>query len=281
MKCAAIVAALIFLTALASADELRLKDGTKITGTVVGFEDGAFKVETTYGFALVKKEKVATIIFSDAKPEPNKAAEARKPESRPLPSPAPTATAPGSAPAQTTAAPHSAPPVTSDPPPRPPAKAAPETMRETVEGNAYINHTFGFRMYKPPSWNVIEGARKLLPSAIVAMGTDDETTLLIIGRGTLRGSLESHITTNEKQLREIYENYRIMGESRGTVAGMPSMERKFRGTVDDHDWSGVMISMARGNEVFTILGMTYADSDLIQIQENVIAKAVASLTFVP
>jgi hypothetical protein len=31
--------------------------------------------------------------------------------------------------------------------------------------------------------------------------------------------------------------------------------------------------------VFTILGMTSADSDLIQIQENVIAKTIASLQF--
>ena len=35
--------------------------------------------------------------------------------------------------------------------------------------------------------------------------------------------------------------------------------------------------IARGNEIFTVLGMTYADNDLIQIQENVIAKAIASL----
>ena len=32
-------------------------------------------------------------------------------------------------------------------------------------------------------------------------------------------------------------------------------------------------------DIFTVLGMTYADSDLIQIQENVIAKAITSLSF--
>lgn len=286
MKLRAAAAALLMFCATAAADELRLKDGSKVIGTVVGFEDGAFKVETTYGFALVKKEKVATIIFSDAKPEAKESAKAKKPDppppatasAPPTSSPAANTTAP--APQQTAPAPQNAtaapPPAT--PPQRPPAKAA-EPMRESVEGNAYINHTFGFRMYKPPSWQVIEGARKLLPSAIVAMGTDDQTTLLIIGRGVLRGSLEAHVAANEKQLREIYENYRTIDESRGTVAGLPSVERKFRGTVDEHDWSGVVISFGRGSEVFTILGMTYADSDLIQIQENVIARAVASLTF--
>jgi hypothetical protein len=37
--------------------------------------------------------------------------------------------------------------------------------------------------------------------------------------------------------------------------------------------------VARGGDIFTALGMTYADSDLIQIQENVIARAITSLDF--
>jgi hypothetical protein len=39
--------------------------------------------------------------------------------------------------------------------------------------------------------------------------------------------------------------------------------------------------LARGDEILTILGMTFADTDLIQIQENVIARAIASLDFSP
>jgi hypothetical protein len=37
--------------------------------------------------------------------------------------------------------------------------------------------------------------------------------------------------------------------------------------------------VARGEEVFTVLGMTFADTDLIQIQENVISRSIASLNF--
>ena len=37
--------------------------------------------------------------------------------------------------------------------------------------------------------------------------------------------------------------------------------------------------IARGKDVLTVLAMTYADSDLIQIQENVIARSIASLDF--
>src|SRR5260370_40440144 len=51
----------------ARADEIRLKDGTKIIGTIVGFENNSFRVETSYGFALVRKDMVADINISAPK----------------------------------------------------------------------------------------------------------------------------------------------------------------------------------------------------------------------
>ena len=38
---------LLFAAAAARADEIRLKDGTKIIGTIVGFENDSFRVETS------------------------------------------------------------------------------------------------------------------------------------------------------------------------------------------------------------------------------------------
>ena len=40
----------------ARADEIRLKDGTKIIGTIVGFENDSFRVETAFGFAIIQKD---------------------------------------------------------------------------------------------------------------------------------------------------------------------------------------------------------------------------------
>jgi hypothetical protein len=154
-------------------------------------------------------------------------------------------------------------------------------MREEVSGNAYTNFTYGFRLYKPPGWSLIEGARKMLPGTIAALGTSDETTYLVIGQEPLGKSLESHVGPTEKRLEEVMENYRPLGEKRLNVSGVPAIERRFRGSVDQHDWSGVVAFVARDNQVFTIFGMTYADSDLVQIQENVIARAIASLEFIP
>jgi len=63
------------------------------------------------------------------------------------------------------------------------------------------------------------------------------------------------------------------------VGGLPAVEYHYRGMADGHDWSGTLAVIVRGSEIFTVLGMTYADTDLIQIQENVIARAIASLDF--
>src|ERR1035438_5561200 len=67
----------LFTAGAARADEIRLKDGTKIIGTIVGFENDSFRVETSYGFALIQKDKVADISIvaskkeSEPKPKPN------------------------------------------------------------------------------------------------------------------------------------------------------------------------------------------------------------------
>src|ERR1700676_68656 len=50
------------LSLSAAADESRLKDGKKLNGVIVGYEDNMFKVKTDYGFVLVEKDKIASII---------------------------------------------------------------------------------------------------------------------------------------------------------------------------------------------------------------------------
>jgi hypothetical protein len=152
-------------------------------------------------------------------------------------------------------------------------------VREVVRGNLYINQTYGFEMYRAPDWQPIVAARAALPNAIAALGTSDQSTLLIIGRDRAHDSLDAHSAATEKAIQEVYENYRPMPSQRITVAGVPAIERHFRGAADKRDWSVVLVTLERDGAVFTILAMTDANSELVQIQENVIAKAVASLQF--
>ncbi len=302
---------LIFLAGAARADEIRLKDGTKIIGTIVGFENDSFRVETSYGFALIQKDKVADISIvatkkdSEAKPKvsapappaspaapsvvPAVAKEPAAPASvstdaktiapmRPPAGPGPVRMDMAAPKIKSVAAEGPAPPVA---PPAPPPAPEPVVIRDEIRGNEYMNLTYGFQMYKPPSWELIPAARKALPDAVAAMGTYDKTTLLVIGRAHAKDSLDAHSTATEKALRDAYENYRLISTRRISVAGLPAVEQRSRGTADGRDWSVIVLTLFKGSDAFTLLGMTWADSDLIQVQENVIAKAVNSLTFTP
>lgn len=286
------------------ADEFTLKDGTKISGTIVGFEDNSFKVKTSYGFALVQKDQVVSIkVAEPAKTAPEKkiAAEKSAPEKAPAesakapatPAPAHPAIAESKAPAITPTAKTESPaaaknapassatptPVATASVPAPPTPPALEPIREEVSGNTYTNDTYHFRMYKPPDWAVINGARSVLPGAIAAMGTDDQTTYLLVGQEPAGKSLASDMDTTEKRLRDVMDNFRPLSEERVTISGAAAVEHRFRGSVDQHDWSGIVVLVPRGAKLYTIFGMTRADNDLVQIQENVIARTISSLQF--
>jgi hypothetical protein len=300
---------ILVLSRAAQGDEFHLKDGSKIIGTIVAYEDGSFKVQTSYGFAYVRKENIAEIVPADKKPSVSPAdsahqAPALKPSTlssadpstkvapmpRPIPNYARAASKPGGAgtkaanlsPPAIEASPSSAllPDISALLHPGEAVDPRATPTKEIVRGNVYVNQTYGFQMYKPPTWQVIPGAQNELPSAIGALGTEDQTTLLIIGRDRLNDSLENQAVKRERTMREVYDNYRPIETKQVIIAGFPAIEQRFYGTLDAHDWSVTVATLARGNEVFTIVGMTSADSDLIQIQENVIARTIGSLTFI-
>ncbi len=315
------------------ADEIRLKDGKKLYGVIVSFEDNMFKVKTDFGYVLVEKDKIASIIpvapatgsGSEAQaaaknaPDSTKSNSSRQPktdlavasaaESSPTAtnaaaktlvaatgknakSPKVTSVAvkpelPATASASDPMAPSikGAPAAANTVPPAVTAQPAPPkepevpAIREDVQANIYTNYTHGFRMYKAPSWQLIDDARNALPNAIVAMGTSSQSSLMVVGREKNKEPLEAAAVTVEKRLHEVYENYQRVSQRKTVVGGSPAIEFRYRGKADEHDWSGMLAVIGRGGDIFTVLGMTYADDDLIQIQENVIAKAIASLSF--
>jgi hypothetical protein len=159
-----------------------------------------------------------------------------------------------------------------------PATSETPVIPEEVQGNTYTNHIYGFKMYKAPSWQLIDDATEL-PNAIVALGTQNESTLLVVGREKTKQPLDSAANTVEKRLADVYSDYQKTSQRKTTVGGLPAVEYRYRGKADEHDWSGTLVVIARGSDIFTALGMTFADNDLIQIQENVIAKTIASLDF--
>src|SRR5713226_2651738 len=60
------------------ADEIRLKDGRKLSGVIVAYEDNMFKVKTDFGYELIEKDKIASIIPSTPAGKPETPAAAKK-----------------------------------------------------------------------------------------------------------------------------------------------------------------------------------------------------------
>ena len=327
---AACLLALSAMALPARADEIQLKDGKKLYGVIVAYEDNMFKVKTDFGFVLVEKDKIAKIIPSTpaAKAEPAPAAkkEAGTNPSKPagdtpqmepaVASSAETSATPTNASAKAVnpstpgkaekaapkianvavkpALPAGAPapnavapamkeaanaPANGLAPTAAPKEPEAPTNKEEIKGSLYTNYTHGFRMYKAPSWSLIEEARSALPNAIVAMGTSNESTLMVVGQESTKEPLDAAAAGVEKRLHDVYQKYQRVSQRKTVVGGLPAVEYQYRGTADEHDWSGKLVVVARDKEILTVLGMTYADTDLIQIQENVIARAIASLDF--
>jgi hypothetical protein len=319
----------------ARADEIRLKGGRKLYGVIVAYEDNMFKVRTEYGYELIEKDKIESIIPSTPAGKPETPAGAKKsailPPSKteggaaepavasasdtaatptnssaktvnPVPagkadkaSPKMTNTAvKPEVPANTTASNAAAPAIKGSPAatangmatsaapaalPAPPREPEVPANREEIQGNLYTNYTHGFRMYKAPSWSLIEEARGALPNAIVAMGTSNESTLMVVGEEKTKEPLDTAAAAVEKRLQDVYVNYQRLAQRKTAIGGLPAVEYQYRGRADEHDWSGKLVVISRGKDIFTVLAMTYADSDLIQIQENVISRAISSLDF--
>jgi len=319
MKRASLILAIALLFAVAvRADEFHLKDGSTIIGVIVGYQGNSFRVKTSYGFALVDRDSIASITVSKPNPAEKKAAKSPAPEkAKPAESassqtgtpqnengvaakreesakqtrdakpegvntnapqqPSDAVTKPESqAASQQSAAlatkPAAAPPV--------PETPAPIPVREEVQGNLYINDTYGFRIYKPPDWDVIAGARAALPGAVVAMGTSDQTTYLIIGLEPSSGTLQTHVASTNERLSNMFDDYRPLAPRQTIVAGMHAIEYQFQGMANEQQWSGTVMLLSRGDNFFTIFGVASAKTDLVQIQQNVISRTIASLQFI-
>src|SRR6202171_1108548 len=78
-----LLAAMCLAALPAFADEIRLKDGKKLYGVIVSYEENMFKVKTDFGYVLVEKDKIASIIptvpaSSEAQPATKNPADSAK-----------------------------------------------------------------------------------------------------------------------------------------------------------------------------------------------------------
>src|SRR4051812_16517172 len=97
-----VLVSLLTLATGLRADEIRLKDGSKIVGTIVDYENDSFKVQTAYGFATVRKDSIAQIIPTEPAKSPDSAKSGEETKSvspTPISAPARPAITPAASPA--------------------------------------------------------------------------------------------------------------------------------------------------------------------------------------
>ncbi len=281
-------AGLVFLAATrsAGAEEIVLKDGRKITGTIVGVENEMFRVETEYGFALIRKDKVSSVnmLVGGEKKPAEKSGE--NPANAPLKTRGKTSATNGAKPepsatlsqgATVTAPSRVSPRPPTLPVSRPLDEPLPAGLQEHVEGVNYFSDTFHFAMYKPPGWKIYEGLQREAVSAIVAMATEDERTLFFVDRQVWSGQPDLKNDAVGANLRRTYEDYKKLGESEIQLDAHPAIERSFTGLVDGVEWHGISVHTVHGNAVFGIIGLTSAEQ--FEFEKAVFNKIIKSFHF--
>lgn len=153
----------------------------------------------------------------------------------------------------------------------------PAHLQDHVDNNTYFSDTFQFSMYKPPDWKIIEGVPKETGSGIMAMGTEDELTLLIVDRQVWSGAPKLTSDQVEARLRQTYQEYRRIYEESFVCDGQPAIRRTFTGILDGAEWHGVAVHVIHGNMVFGIIGLTSAET--YQFQEAIFDKIIKTFHF--
>jgi hypothetical protein len=153
----------------------------------------------------------------------------------------------------------------------------PKLLLEHVQGNTYFSDTFQFSMFKPPDWEIYEGVPKESGSGIMAMGTEDEQTLLIVDRQVWSGTPQLTSDQVEARLRQTYQEYRRVSEGSFECDGQTATRRTFTGVLDGAEWHGVAVHLIHNNMVFGITGLTSAET--FQFQEAIFNKVIKTFHF--
>ena len=245
---------------LAMAEEVILRDGRKLTGTIAGVERGVYRLETDFGVALIKKEWIERIQFS---PSAKKEASAKKPPAR-KETPRP-AVRPARAPS----------------PPPPPLirerRSPGGRVQERIQGTTYINESYRFQLFRPPTWRILEQAARSIPSAVTVLGTPDESTMLVVGSVLYEGPPSAYAEILVSALRQSYSEFVFKPEERIRVAGRPAIRRRFSGMAAGHEWHGLVVNLADGPAHYGLIGVTR--HELSGFKASVLSKMVKSFRF--
>lgn len=189
---------LLFFVAIlpVAAEEIALKDGTKIVGHMTTITGDKIEVETAYGKMQVKRSDIVTINFPENKPS-NASQSSSAKDASPI------------------------------------KKDAPK-IDETLLGTQYINKTGKFSLTLPPEW-VIDPALPHSDTSLAGLSSRDKMRFLMVIQEEYTGSLESYKELNQLQVRRVLGNYEDVLESSVTIDGKAALLVSYRGTLPKND----------------------------------------------
>jgi hypothetical protein len=176
----------------ATAEEISLKDGTKIVGHMTEISADKIEVETSYGKVQLKRSDILTISF---------------PENGPAATSSDAAAASDSA-----------------------AKIAAPKVEEFLNGAQYVNRTGQFTLTVPPDWVLSPDLRRT-PDALAALSSRDKMRYLAVIREDYPGSPESYKEIMLLGARKGLGNFEELTQSSMTIDGKPSLVVYYRGTL--------------------------------------------------
>jgi hypothetical protein len=173
------------------AEEISLRDGTKIVGRMTAVSTDKIEVETSYGKIQLKRTDIVTIRF---------------PENG-----APTASA-------------------TEPPSATTAKADAPKVDEALNGLQYVNRTGKFTLTLPPDW-VIAADLTRSPDTLAALSSRDKMRYLVVIQEEYPGSLESYKELTLLNVRRTLGNFEELAQSPATIDGKSALLVFYRGTL--------------------------------------------------
>ena len=183
---------LLLASLTASAEEIAMKDGSKVVGHMSAVTADKVEVETAYGKLQLKRSDILTISF------PENAA--------------------GKAP-EATAAKAEAPKITEPP-----------KIDESLQGARYLNKTGKFSLTVPQEWVINQEVRRA-PETLTVLSSRDKSRFLIVMQEDYPGSLESYKELTALSQRGKLSNYEELAESNVTIDGKAAMLVFYRGTM--------------------------------------------------
>lgn len=195
MRTIGLVLGLLAISLPAIAEEISLKDGTKIVGHMTSVTPEKIEVETSYGKMQLKRSDILTISF----PENGTSANAGQPSSSSV---APVA----------------------------PLKVDAPKIDESLTGLVYVNRTAKFTLTLPPDWIVAPELRRSTET-LSALSSRDKLRFLMVAQEEYPGSLDSYKELTMLGARRNLSNFEELSEAPATIDGKPALMIFYRGTL--------------------------------------------------